>query len=153
LQTWLEGKETTKARSTFLGYRKAVNDFLAHLGPERASLGLELVNVRDFQSFRDKQVKEGKTPQTANNVLKILRIPFSLARKHGLIPMNPAEAIERLSTERVARGTFTTSQLRALVAAADGDWRGPSLRASTPASGCATLQTSVGKQWTCQRDP
>lgn len=124
LNTWVQGKVATKAPATVISYGKAVADFLAHLGPDRAKKGLELVNVRDFLTFRDKQIQQGKTPQTANNLLKKLRIPFNLARKQGLIPMNPAEAIETLPTEQIARGTFTTEQLAALVNVAEGDWQG-----------------------------
>lgn len=126
LRSWLAEKEATNARATFLAYRKAVNEFLAHLGPERAARGLELVTPDDVRGFRDSQVKQGKTPQTANNLLKALRIPFALAHSQGFIPTDPtaAKIVKTLPKEGTSRSVFTAPQLAALVTAADEDWRG-----------------------------
>jgi hypothetical protein len=71
-----------KAKATAESYRCTVDGFLAYLG-DRARLGIEQVMPRDVRTFRDAQVKAGKSPQTANFYVKQLRIPFGLARKLG----------------------------------------------------------------------
>ena len=79
---------------------------------------------KDIQTFRDKQVEAGKSPLTANLAIKHLRIPLNLARRHGIILTNPAEAVDALPVENVARGVFSSDQVCALVSVAPAEWRG-----------------------------
>ena len=127
LKDWLENKCGAKAKATFNTYRVAVSGFLAHLGP-RARIAIELLTPRDFVGYRDALVRSKKSPQTANSYVKMLRIPFNMARKHGLIGSNPAEAVEALTSDAVERITFTADQVSQLVAtaAASGkpEWAG-----------------------------
>jgi integrase/recombinase XerD len=118
MRDWLADKTAAKAKATSESYRCTVDGFIAHLG-DRARLGIEQVTPRDVQTFRDAQVKAGKSPQTANFYVKQLRIPFGLARKLGLIPSNPAEAVEALPAVRAERQTFTIEQVRAVLNAAE----------------------------------
>jgi integrase len=108
-------------------YRCAVNHFLRHLG-ERRKISIELLTPRDFTTYRDALVRAKKSPQTANTYVKMLRIPFNLARKHGLISSNPAEAVDALPTNAVERETFTPDQVAKLIATAEEngqrDWAG-----------------------------
>lgn len=124
LGTWLAGKASVTTPGTYLAYKKAVNDFLAFLGPVRAGQNIEQLGVRDFQSFRDFQVDQGKTPQRANYLLTILRFAFTLAKRQGLIQANPADAVQRLKAAPGARKPFTAEQIADLVNAATGDWQG-----------------------------
>ena len=127
LRGWLADKTAAKSKATVESYRYTVESFLAHLG-ERARRSIELVTPRDVQTFRDGHVKAGKSPQTANFYVNLLRIPFNLARRHGLIPSNPAEAVDPLPSKRGVRGTFTIEQIRALLLTAQTEgfeeWRG-----------------------------
>ena len=68
-----------------------------------------------MKAFRDLQVKEGKAETTANLALKTLRSLFNDARREGLIPTNPAEAVKTFDVEKEARDVFTHDQLCALM--------------------------------------
>ncbi len=124
---WLKNKTASAARATMDAYRGAVNAFLAHMGA-RKGVSLELLTPRDFIGFRDALVRAKKSPQTANSYVKMLRIPLNLARKHGIISSNPAEAVDLLASDAIERKTFTPAQVAQLVAAADAagerDWSG-----------------------------
>jgi integrase len=117
LRGWLEDKSASKAKATASSYRTNMESFIAHLG-ERAKLGIEQITPRDITTYRDSKVKAGNSPQTANQAVKQLRIPFNLARKQGLIPSNPAEAVDALPSVSAERETFTGEQVKALIATA-----------------------------------
>ncbi len=120
---WLRSKEVTTSESTFVRYRDFVNGFVAHVGKQRASAGVENITPQDVKSFRDLQVREGKSETTANLALKTLRSLFNDARREGLISINPAEAVKTFTREKEARDVFTYEQLCALVAAASPEWK------------------------------
>lgn len=123
LESWRHSKGVTKSATTAKRYAQTVRDFLAFLGG-RAGASLGVLTPRDFEAFRDLQIEQGKSPGTANMALKVLRIPMNLARRQGLILTNPAEAVDLLPAESGVRSTFTREQIRALLAAADVEWRG-----------------------------
>lgn len=124
LREWSASKELTKASGTAKRYGKIVEDFLAFIGTARAGKNLAGVTAADVTRFRDKQIADGLTPASANLAVKTLRIPFNVARKHGLILTNPAEAVEMLPAEAGERQTFSRQQIAALLAEADSEWRG-----------------------------
>jgi integrase len=75
--------------------------------------------------FRDAEITDGKSPSTANDRIKIVRMAFTTARKQGYISHNPAEAVEMLPEDsESARQPFDLEQVKALLCAAKGDWRG-----------------------------
>jgi len=115
---WLRSKEVTISEGTFVRYSGFVNDFLAHVGKQRASASVEAVTSQDVKSFRDLHVKDGKSETTANLALKTLRSLFNDARREGLISINPAEAVKTFDVEKEARDVFMHEQLCALVAKA-----------------------------------
>lgn len=123
LSQWVESKSITRAGGTAKRYKRTVKDFLAHLGA-KAKANLASVSPRDIETFRDLQIKEGKSGITANMALKTLRIPFNVARRQGLILSNPAEAVDALQASNEERSPFSPQQLSALLAAADTEWRG-----------------------------
>lgn len=120
---WVDSKATTKSARTAQRYRQVIGEFLAFIGT-RARDGLATLTADDFERFRDRQLKLGKGPSTANLALKILRAPMNAARRRGLVASNPAEAIDLLPAEGGVRSTFSREQIRALLAAADAEWRG-----------------------------
>lgn len=120
---WLRSKEVTISEGTFVRYKGFVNDFLAHVGKQRASATVEAVTPQDVKAFRDLHVKEGKSETTANLALKTLRSLFNDARREGLISTNPAEAVKTFDVEKEARDVFTHEQLCALVVKASPEWK------------------------------
>jgi integrase len=124
LREWVQSKKATKAEGTFLRYESAINNFLSSLGP-RAKLNVNQIAPRDVLRFRDAEVADGKSPSTANDRIKIVQMAFTSARRQGLITHNPAEAVEMLPVDgERARQPFTIEQVRAILKAAQGDWRG-----------------------------
>lgn len=123
LNRWCVSKTTTKADGTAKRYKRTVADFLEHVA-SKAKAPLSSVIPSDIETFRDAQVKEGKSGMTANMAVKTLRIPFNLARRQGLILTNPAEAVELLRAASATRSTFTVAQISDLLAIADAEWQG-----------------------------
>lgn len=123
LREWIESKEVTRAAGTALRYKRTVEDFITFLG-KRAGGPLSGIVPRDVVRFRDEQRKQGKSPATANMAVKTLRVPFSVARRNGLILTNPAEAVDLLPAESEERETFTLDQLSTLLSTENKEWRG-----------------------------
>jgi integrase len=124
LREWLQGKKATKAEGTFLKYENAINGFVGSLA-NRAKLNINQIAPREILRWRDAQIAEGKSPSTANDQVKIVRMAFTSARRQGYITYNPAEAVEMLPENTdPARQPFTVEQVKAIIKAADGDWRG-----------------------------
>ena len=124
LHEWLQGKEATKAEGTFLKYENAINGFLTSIG-NRAKFNVNQIAPRDVLRFRNAQILHGKNPSTTNDQVKIVRMAFTSARKLGYITHNPAEAVEMLpENAETAKQPFDIEQVKALLAAAAGDWKG-----------------------------
>lgn len=123
LDQWAKSKELTKADGTAKRYRHTVDEFLKQLGV-RADQNIAAVKATDISKFRDNQIEVGKSATTANMAVKTLRIPFNLARKHGIISFSPAEAVEMLHAESESRDVFTSAQLESILAVCDAEWKG-----------------------------
>lgn len=124
LRDWLKGKDQTKSKGTSVRYTQVVDAFIKHLD-KRAALNIAHIAPRDFQTFRDKETKAGKSGKTANLAVKIVGGAFNAARRQGLITTNPAEALEALPHKTASKGMFTAEQVEKLLAAASSDdWRG-----------------------------
>lgn len=146
LRDWLEGKKTAKSDATYQKYRHTIESFIAALGP-KAKRNLSQVSPRDVQRFRDAELAAGKHPSTCNYAVKHLRIPFNVARRQGLIPHNPADAVEMIDNkeEQASKGTFDIEQLQGLLKAARNmDWRGAILFAFYTG---ARLQDVANMRW------
>ena len=141
LGDWLNGKEVSKTRNTFLNYSQTVKRFLTHLGV-RAKLSIAAITAKDVATFRDAEIASGKNPNSVRYTVKHLRTPFSAARRQGIITTNPAEAVELPTATKnedgseTSRHVFTSEQIAALlntaIARKDGkpvfddgkDWQG-----------------------------
>jgi len=125
LRQWLDGKRKAKAAGTYLKYRRTIESFIESLGP-KAKKNLNQITPREIQRFRDAELEAGKHSNTCDSLLKHLRMPFRVAMRQGYITHNPGEAVEPLHNrdEQGDKGTFGTEQVRALIRAAEGHWRG-----------------------------
>lgn len=121
LKGWLDSKEAAKSKTTAARYRATVTDFLKHLGPRKCALGLTAITERDAQGYLDARLRSGCAPGTAIVDIKILRTAFARAVKQGLIPVNPADAVDLPTRKTVERGTFTAAEIKLLVDTAQGD--------------------------------
>jgi integrase len=120
---WIRSKELTKAKGTTVRYKHTADSFVKFFG-KRASANLANVRPADIAAFRDQQIAEGKSQGTANMVVKTLRIAFNVARRQGLILLNPAEAVDLFDVGQQSRDTFTRQQIADLLRVADTEWRG-----------------------------
>lgn len=119
---WLAGKEARKSEKTAERYKSVVDRFLKSLG-SRAAKPLTALAVRDVDRFLNERLKAGVAPRTAILDVKIVRTALNAARRAGLIPTNPAEAVELPEAVGMERGTFTAAEVRMLSETAAGEWK------------------------------
>jgi integrase len=124
LAEWLAGKKGVTSDRTRLKYEQYTAEFRASLG-DRDKAPLNGISSGDLRKFRDTLAKAGHSPATVNGALKILASPFNAALRLGYIPVNPCAGVEMLRDDADAeKDVFTPEQVRALIAAAEGDWQG-----------------------------
>jgi integrase len=134
-EEWLSNKQASADQPTTARYRAVLNDFLSHLG-SRADAPLTAVSSRDVISFRDHLRAEGRTARTTNaHSRTVLGLPFTAAVRLGHIAVNPCAAVDPIKDKAEARASgrepFTSEEVAALVAHADGDWKGAILLGAT----------------------
>ena len=78
---------------------------------------------KDVERFLDARMAQGLAPATVTLDVKIIGGALNVARRQGLIPTNPAEAVELPEVESAERGTFTPDEVKLLVDAAEGEWK------------------------------
>jgi len=121
--SWLAGKQIAVKPGVYKIYRKTVTKFLSHLG-DKALKSLNDITLGDIAAFRDFRLKtEGVSTGTFILDLKALRCAFNLAKRQGLLLHSPADSLEMPSVCRIEREVFTNAEIRALLSAADQEWR------------------------------
>jgi integrase len=126
LKEWLSMKSSSRTSGTSARYEKPLTDFIEHLGT-RADLPLRALTSKDVRSFRDAEIKTGKSPVTVNLTHKTIAGALYAAVRQGFILNNPAAAIDYLPThdDRGEKGTFTLDEIAKLIKAAPSDdWKG-----------------------------
>jgi len=119
---WLASKKARNSKGTAERYGVAVEDFLDLLGT-RAAKPLTSLAAADVERFLNHRSGKGLSPRTVILDVKIIRTALNHARRQGIIPTNPAEAVELPKARGVERGTFTPEEIKILVDTAQGDWQ------------------------------
>lgn len=122
LNDWLASKKVRKSQATGSVYTIAIEKFLISLGV-RADKPLTTLVSGDVQRFLDERLKAKTSASTTCDNIKCIRMALGAARKQGLIPTNPAEAVELPRVRHLERGTFTSAEVKMLVDTADGEWK------------------------------
>lgn len=122
LTGWLLTKESTKAAGTVARYAKSIDEFILSLG-SHAERPLTSLAPHHVECFVSKRCKAGLSPSTVTLDAKVIRTALNKARRHGLIPTNPAEAVDLPGNDPVERAAFTATEVKMLVDAAEGEWR------------------------------
>jgi integrase len=121
-QGWLESKRARKSKSTGERYGVAVDDFLETLG-KRATKPLTSLTAADVERFLNHRIAKKLAPATLILDVKIIGGALNVARRQGLIPTNPAEAVELPEAVGMERGTFIPAEVKLLVDTAEGEWK------------------------------
>ena len=117
---WLAARRREIAESSFHRYGQAVASFLSFMGP-RAGRGVDTISREDIIAFRDSCAL---SPASANFALKIVRRIFRAARLEGALLRDPAEGVAGVRNRcGRLRQPFTMGELRAVLEAADDEWR------------------------------
>jgi integrase len=125
-ETWLHWWHERKAKARPASaerYGQVVRDFMESLGP-RAQLPLEHIGDKDILAFRNAEIKRGVSNKTANLAVKIVSMAFHDALRQGKIKFNPCTGLDPLEEDSVEREPFTIGEIKRLVEAARGDWKG-----------------------------
>jgi len=124
LSGWVQEKKVGTSQRTLLKYQQIIGEFIAHLG-KRADAMLNEVVDDDLKAFRNSLIRSGRSPATVNGALKVLRSPFRLAHQKGYIAADPCVGVGFVDDDAdVEKDVFTPEQIRALLAEAQGDWKG-----------------------------
>jgi integrase len=120
---WLGKVRTRRGQGgTLARYKTVIDRFLDSLGTRR-SVALSDVTAADIQSYVDAQAAAGKAASTVRIEHKVLTSVFSDALKQGLVANNPAAAVAVPMDAGETRAPFDWPQIRALLAAAEGEWK------------------------------
>ena len=135
-QEWLDGKTEATAKpggrgktrgysaATHLRYSGVVNQLLDWLPEEKQEGDILSLSTDDLRRWRDSLSKEGRSAATVNDAVKTIRTALNAARRNGAVLSNVADAVAMLTEAESIRVVFTPEDLRRLLAASEGDWRG-----------------------------
>jgi integrase len=122
MEGWLARRSGEVAPASHKAYTGRAKHFLAWLA-EFADRPIPEIETAHFVRYRD-HLATSRTSSTANQGIKILRVIFEDCRRDGFISENPAKDCGLLKkSARSSRRPFTVEELRAILAAADEEWR------------------------------
>ena len=112
---WLRGKTHSRQDGTSTRYTGSIGRFVTLLG-DKADRPISAVTPLDCQRFYDALQEEKLAPATLVVEMKTIATLFNAARRIGLVPTNPATAVELPERIRqVKRKTFTPKQVQMLL--------------------------------------
>ena len=122
---WLISVKVESSPKTYQRYTGIVDRFLRWLGP-RAALGLSHLTSVDIVRFRD-HCSQKHSPASVNLTLACIQSGLSKAFDDRLVDVNEAARVSRLGDDpqrKHERRAFTDDEIRAILKAADVEWRG-----------------------------
>ncbi|MGA8479277.1 MAG: phage integrase SAM-like domain-containing protein [Chthoniobacterales bacterium] len=125
---WLTSVKVESSPKTYQRYNGIVDKFLRWLG-QRKAIGLSHLTSVDIVRFRDYCAKE-HSPSSVNLTLACIQAGLSKAFADRLVDVNEAARVPRLGEDpqrKQQRRAFTDEELRAILKAADREWRGMTL--------------------------
>jgi integrase len=146
LTEWLAARKAEIDQKTFARYERVIRAVLEFLG-SKAQRQLREITPVDVRKFRDKLATSGRTANTVNGLMNVLRMAFKSAHDAGYVEVNPCAQVKMLKNARSGvKDVFTEPQIAALIKAAPhDDWRGLILcgyLTGLRLSDCAQLQWS-----------
>jgi integrase len=122
--SWVANKIRETAPTTGDKYSRAINSFIESLG-SRADADISAITSRDIVKFRD-QLAWRLSASTTNLALKIVRMALKDATADCLVTANVALGVRPVKSaeENAQRRPFTLPEIKRLLRAAHGEWRG-----------------------------
>ena len=121
--SWVANKKRETADSTGTRYVRTAQRFLNSLG-DRANRDISTLSRRDILKFRD-DLASRVGPSSVNHSVKVVRMALKDAQSEGLLMLNPAFGVRSVKEHETARRRpFTLKEIRRVLRAANGEWRG-----------------------------
>lgn len=115
---WLQSKaEGTKDR-----YQAVANDFFEYLG-ERTDRPLKDVMPRDVEGYVNRMKGAKFSDKTISLHLQAIKSAFNYARRMQVIDSSPADPVSFDVEDEVEREMFSEADSKALIDAAEGEWK------------------------------
>jgi len=123
-KSWVANKIRETAPTTGDKYSRAIDSFIESLG-SRAEVDISAITARDIVKFRDKLATH-LSASTANLALKIVRMALKDATADCLVSANVALGVRPVKSaeENAQRRPFKLPEIKRLLRAAHGEWRG-----------------------------
>ena len=125
LEGWLCRKELELADVSAVEYRRVAHGFMESIG-KRAEKDVSLVTPAQVAAWRDRLAAR-LAAHTVNKSIKALRGAWNQAVKEGLTSSNPFKTVDLIKgrkTFETTRRAFTLDEMRRILDAASGEWRG-----------------------------
>jgi integrase len=122
-QSWLATKKPEVSKTTISFYTGSVEKFLNFMG-RRVDLPVDQITKADLVDYRN-ALAQNLSARSTNHDLTTVKMLFLAARRDGVITENPAEFVEAIRSRNsvTSRRAFSLPELRAILDAADPEWR------------------------------
>ncbi len=129
---WQASKNGAVKERSRWKYDQVCRDWLTYLG-RKADKPLEIITKGDAVGFRDRLAIEGLAARTVNQTVKLLRGIYQDSVEQGHLGRNPFIGVNPLREDKedVKRQPFTAGEVKTLIDAAEGDWKGLIVLAAT----------------------
>ncbi len=122
VEEYLKYSRTTKAKSTSRADEYRINK---HLLPHFGKIPLSQITPQMLESYKQKRVKEGASPNTVNHDLTNLSHMLKLAIRWGHIDKNIASSIERMKVTKNPPRFLSQEEVERFIKAAEGSYIHP----------------------------